>query len=269
MRIALLADIHGNSIALDAVFADIQRRGGVDAYWVLGDLCAVGFDPIGVLERLQQLPNAIFIQGNADRYMVTEQLPPPSQQEAIDNPDLIPVLVEVAASLGWTKGALAGCHGLEWLRNMPLEESLILPDGTSVLLTHVAPGQLDGDGIPPSLTDAQFKAALGDCSAGLICVGHFHMAMDRRLNGQRVISPGSISNNFPPDLRAAYAILTTDTSDYDVAFHRVDYDRDACIRITEQVMQPGIGFITRLMRGEIRATWLDSWDGKSFYPDLT
>jgi predicted phosphodiesterase len=38
MRIALFSDVHGNSIALDAVLQDIQAQGGVDAYWVLGDL---------------------------------------------------------------------------------------------------------------------------------------------------------------------------------------------------------------------------------------
>jgi hypothetical protein len=37
MRIAFISDIHGNSIALDAVLADIEARGGVDAYWLLGD----------------------------------------------------------------------------------------------------------------------------------------------------------------------------------------------------------------------------------------
>ncbi len=52
MRIALLSDIHGNSIALEAVLEDIQAQGDVDAYWVLGDLAAIGYDPVGVLERL-------------------------------------------------------------------------------------------------------------------------------------------------------------------------------------------------------------------------
>ena len=55
MRIALLADIHGNAIALEAVLADIGREGGADAFWVLGDLVAIGPDPVGVLERLSTL----------------------------------------------------------------------------------------------------------------------------------------------------------------------------------------------------------------------
>src|SRR5690242_6318503 len=37
MRMALLSDIHGNPIALDAVLKDIAAQGGVDSYWILGD----------------------------------------------------------------------------------------------------------------------------------------------------------------------------------------------------------------------------------------
>ena len=51
MQIAIIADIHGNPLALDAVLADIERRGGVEGYWLLGDYCAIGFDPAGVLDR--------------------------------------------------------------------------------------------------------------------------------------------------------------------------------------------------------------------------
>ena len=46
MRLAILSDIHGNPLALDAVLADIQSQGEVDAYWVLGDFAALGYDPV-------------------------------------------------------------------------------------------------------------------------------------------------------------------------------------------------------------------------------
>ena len=52
MRIALLADIHGNAIALEAVLASIAREDGADEYWILGDVVALGPDPVGVMEHL-------------------------------------------------------------------------------------------------------------------------------------------------------------------------------------------------------------------------
>jgi predicted phosphodiesterase len=71
MRLALLSDLHGNPIALEAVLADVERCGGADAYLVLGDIVAIGHDPVAVLERLVALPGVRFIQGNTDRYVVT------------------------------------------------------------------------------------------------------------------------------------------------------------------------------------------------------
>ena len=77
MRIALLSDIHGNPLALDAVLADIEAQGGVDTYWLLGDFSSLGYDPVGVLERVTKLPNAFFLRGNHDRYTVTGERPGP------------------------------------------------------------------------------------------------------------------------------------------------------------------------------------------------
>src|SRR5262245_26661750 len=130
MRIALLADIHGNTIALDAVLKDIEAQGGVDAYWVLGDISINGFDPAGAAERVRALPNAIVIRGNGDRYSVSDDRPLPSIDEAAKNPALLPVLVEVAGSCAWVQGYLQG-HGLfDWMRELPLEHRIVLPDGT-------------------------------------------------------------------------------------------------------------------------------------------
>jgi predicted phosphodiesterase len=51
MRIANLSDIHGNVSALDAVLADIQRQGAPDLHWVLGDLIALGSEPVTLRTR--------------------------------------------------------------------------------------------------------------------------------------------------------------------------------------------------------------------------
>jgi len=77
-RIAILVDIHGNSIALDSVLADIESNGGVNEYWFLGDYVSIGFNPIGVLERITSIENASFIRGNTDRYILDNSLPWPN-----------------------------------------------------------------------------------------------------------------------------------------------------------------------------------------------
>ena len=91
MRIALLSDIHGNPIALDAVLVDVQAQGGVSGYWILGDLAAIGYDPVGVLERLKALPNACFVRGNTDRYVVTGERPNPTFSAVESDLSLLPL----------------------------------------------------------------------------------------------------------------------------------------------------------------------------------
>ena len=55
MRIAVLADIHGNILALDAVLADLARRGGADLVVNLGDCVSGPLWPRETVERLMAL----------------------------------------------------------------------------------------------------------------------------------------------------------------------------------------------------------------------
>jgi 3',5'-cyclic AMP phosphodiesterase CpdA len=123
VRLAILSDLHGNPIALDAVLADIEAKGSVDGFLVLGDLVAIGHDPIGVLERLVGLPGARFVRGNTDRYVVSGQRPYPTFADVAANVTLIPRLVEVAHSFAWTQGVLTSAGWLDWLAALPLERS--------------------------------------------------------------------------------------------------------------------------------------------------
>src|SRR5690242_5851522 len=97
MRLAILSDIHGNPLALDAVLADIQSQGEVDAYWVLGDFAALGYDPVTPLEKVTALSHASFTRGNTDRYVVTQDLPV-QPEKALQDPSLLPEVIEAARS---------------------------------------------------------------------------------------------------------------------------------------------------------------------------
>ena len=268
MRIAILADIHGNPMALDAALADIRAR-GVDGYWILGDLCAIGYDPAGVLDRLEKLPNALLVRGNADRYVTSGELPDPSFEQVEANPSLIPLLAEVVGSFNWTKGYLTGRGWFGWLAALPTSQRVVLPDGTRVLLAHSTPTSDDGKGLNPSLSDEQLRAELAGCDADLVCVGHFHLPMDRMLDGVRVINPGAVSNNFAPDLRASYAILEADINGCRIQWHRAAYDLEAAKEAARRSGNPGAGYILRFMEGSVRASWMQRWDGVTHEAKIT
>lgn len=76
-----MSDIHGNTTALRAVIADANAI-GVDHWWVLGDIVALGPDPVGVLEILAELPNVEAIAGNTEWYVLTGDGPHPTVEHA-------------------------------------------------------------------------------------------------------------------------------------------------------------------------------------------
>jgi predicted phosphodiesterase len=248
MRIALMSDIHGNLIALEAVLQDIDQAGGADKYWVLGDLVAIGPDPVEVLSRLSQLPGAQFTRGNADRYVCTGDRPRPTLDDVRTDPGLLETLVEVAGSFAWTQGAITSAGWFRWLSGLPLELRAMLPDGTRLLGVHASPGS---DEIPiyPTSSAAEIECLLADCKADVICTGHTHIPMDVQVNRQRVVNVGSVSMPVLPDLRASYAILDAHESGHVIEMRQVDYDREAVIGAVRRVRHPGARFIIRHMRG--------------------
>jgi predicted phosphodiesterase len=76
MRLGIIADIHGNDVALRAVLKDADRL-DVDRWWALGDLVLFGPRPAEVLELLKGLPGISMLRGNTDRYVLTGEQPAP------------------------------------------------------------------------------------------------------------------------------------------------------------------------------------------------
>ncbi len=255
MRIALISDIHGNSLAFDAVLADIEAQGGVDAYWLLGDFASMGFDPVGVLERVAKLPNAVCTRGNHDRYTVTGERPGPTDAEAQAQPKLLPFVLAMATNLAWTQGQIQASGWWAWFEQLPLEARLTLPDGTRLLGVHSAPGQDDGPGIIPLLEDDELRAVLAPALADLVVVGHTHVPLDRTLDGVRVFNLGSVSNPLRERLEASYAILDAQEAGYTLHLRYVDYDREAVIEALYRVKHPTAPLLARFLRGEMTPPW--------------
>lgn len=123
------------------------------------------------LELLAELPNALFVQGNTERYLLTGERPYPSLDDTRVYPDLLPRLVEVAQSFAWTQGAVTAAGWRDWLSELPIEHHTTLPDETKVLPTHVAPGVNDGPGVHPAHSDDELLRMLADRDAQLVIVG--------------------------------------------------------------------------------------------------
>jgi predicted phosphodiesterase len=248
MRLGLLSDIHGNRHALEAVIADAREQ-GVQEWWALGDLVAIGPDPVETLELLADL-GAAAISGNTDRYTLTADRPPPHADDVIAQPELLELYATMQRSFAWTGGAVTAGGWLEWMRELPLEIRLTLPDGTRVLGVHASPGRDDGPGITPDRDEDDLRRDLGGSAADLVVAGHTHRPTDRMVGAVRAVNLGSVSNPITDDLRASYVIVHADHEGHRLEHRRVAYDRDAFLASVARSGHPAAEFIASFQRGE-------------------
>ncbi|MDQ3539917.1 MAG: metallophosphatase family protein [Chloroflexota bacterium] len=226
MRVAIYADVHGNATALDAVLADIDAAGGVDAHWVTGDVTDMGAEPVRCIARLQELPELAIVRGNGDLAVVKSDagaLAARLPDVSLDDARLELMYLEAAA---WARGAITAAGQFAWLAALPLEVRATLPDGTRVLLVHASPGTDEGTGMPMEQSDDEVRALLRRADADLVLAGHTHIPLDRTVDGIRVFNTGSVSNPVTDDQRAMWTLLDADESGYRFDRRFVAYDRE-------------------------------------------
>jgi putative phosphoesterase len=224
-RLAILADIHANVWALDAVLNHAKSR-GADAFVNLGDTLYGPLKPHATYERLLQENVLITIQGNQDRLIY----------EASER-DLaaIPTLSYVIRDLGE--------EPIHWLNELPKTAVL----GDDVFLCHGTPGSdtiylLEDimEGLPEVRSEGAIRELLQGVRQPVVLCGHTHIPRVVELShGQLIVNPGSIGvpayddvdpvryrmQTFSP--HACYAILETNGAGWNVSLERVAYDYHA------------------------------------------
>lgn len=256
-RIAVISDIHGNTLALESVLADVKKQGGVHGWWFVGDYAAIGYDPAGVLDQITALPDAHFVGGNTDRYLAEGALPWDGEAAPQDQKQ-VELLLRIGRSFAWTTGAVASGGYLPWIRSLPLDFRAQLSDGTRVLAVHARPGADDGYGIHPRMTRRELEQVVQGAEADLILVGHVHYPQDHRVDDKRIVNSGGVSNPLPPDLRAKYAVLHCGKNSHQIEFRQVEYDRELVIQKAREFNHPAWEYIALHIRGERVTDWMES-----------
>ncbi len=226
MRYAILADIHANLAAFQAVLAHLETQGGANQLWCLGDIVGYGPDPGDCIDLLQQYPH-VSIAGNHDLAAIGK-LP-----IAQFNPD-------AAAACRWTALQVEAEH-IRYLEALPLRV-----ETQGFTLVHGSPREptweylLTLDAIEANLTNQTTPHCLvghshvpfavacstqGDnCEELEFAMGETVLLKDRRF----VINPGAVGQPRDGDPRASYAVY--DDTSGDIAFFRTSYDIEAVQR---------------------------------------
>ncbi len=230
MTLAVLADIHGNSLALEAALTDLDAVGGADYLLVLGDLAVFGPNPNGVLDLLRERTPIFYVRGNTDRYLIEEKYPGTPGDQTWQ--------AQVLASFPWTASQL-GAAGLRFLTSLPSHQILCLDSEHTILAVHASP-RSDEENIRPETPDAELTEMLdGFNSFNLLLCGHTHLVLDREVVGRRIINVGSVGLPFDGDPRASYVLVHLQPNgQYHVEFRRVAYDIEAVITQLTAVAHP-------------------------------
>jgi predicted phosphodiesterase len=209
MRIAVMSDIHGFSIAAARVLADIDATGPYDAVVVAGDLCEVGPDPAGVLAMLQARDVTVLV-GNTD-YDIVEAA------RFEDGPESVQYATEQI-----------GPEGVEYLASLPFSERITPPGESSpehdLLIVHANPHNLL-DRFDPAMSDRELREVKGDVRAGAIAFGHIHICYIRKLDETLLVDVSAVGNPKDGDLRCKYGVLSWNEAarEWNAELRKLDY----------------------------------------------
>lgn len=218
MRIGLIADIHGNCIALDAVLAELARE-RVNDLICLGDVAVLGPQPGAVIARLRALGCPV-VMGNTDAWLLAPRRADPAY--AHDRP--------MAAIAAWYAAHLAADDRAYVATFSPIIERPC-GRGRSLLCFHGSPHSFE-DTIIATTPDDALDVMLDGYDATIMAGGHTHMQMLRRHRDRQIINVGSVGlpgiGAVLPYNRAVhwaeYAVLDVDDDNTRITFHRVALD---------------------------------------------
>ena len=239
MRIAFISDIHGNSLALEAVLHELEHE-SFDRLICLGDV-AVGPQPAESLARVLALGCPI-VRGNWDEWFCGGM--PPAEDDTARK------LVEIGE---WWVAQLSDEDIASMRAFLPTVE-LDLGVGETALCFHGSPSS-NLEGIFSVTPDEKLGQILGEVDARLLLCGHTHVQMLRRFDHSLVVNPGSVGLPFndwaPQTIRIApwaeYGILSCDDGRLSIDLRRTSYDVDGLL---EGCLESGMPHAR---------WWVDSW----------
>lgn len=220
MRIAIIADVHGNLHALEAVLADIEEQ-SVDRVIVNGDFANRGPDTLGVYRRLAAYLAEDATLGNHDDLMVIWNGPrDPARYDWLDDPF-------------WRGGAhaasqLAGTGALARIQALPMTIRVEVAGAPSLLVSHGSPRHYR-EGYGRSITPELISEIVEEFPADVLIGSHTHRPLLRSWARYTVMNTGSVGSPFNGDVRAQYLIVSLRQGRWEPEFRRVAYDLAAAL----------------------------------------
>jgi predicted phosphodiesterase len=239
MRVAILADIHGNLPACEAVLEDIARV-APDYIVAAGDLALRGSHPKETVELLFDRCDAL-LMGNTDCYLAGHYLGGAYREKDHWKTEL----------LHWTRDQL-GETWLQRLGALPFSVRYSPRRGQDLFVCHANPRNLE-DSMDPTLDENTLRRYFQHLDAAAVAFGHLHFPYRRRLGRMLIADVASAGIPRDGDLRPAYGIFTFTPKGWRVQIRRVRYPvRKATQALTARRVPGGPLLIHKLVEARYR-----------------
>jgi predicted phosphodiesterase len=208
LRIAIVADIHGNRTAFEAVEARVREL-APDLVLHGGDLADGGSSPIWVVDRIRELgwPGVV---GNTDEML---SRPESFERFRAGLPQLSAMFQTVGEMADFARESL-GEERLEWMRGLAGERR-----DAGIVLQHGNPGDC-WRAPSPDATEAELRELYEPLRQRTVVYAHIHRAFVRPIAGLTVANTGSTGLPYDGDTRASFLLI----DDGMAGIERVSYD---------------------------------------------
>lgn len=228
MRIAVLADTHGNLPALEAVLAN-TRQHAVDGFVIAGDFTG-GPQPQETIDLLRSLDGWL-IRGNSERYVLDYHDGQAPEAWRFG---------EQWATFRWSYERLSQ-ETIDFIASLPEKRVVALDSVAPICLVHGSPRSPfeflfpDRDPatlelyrqaglLPPGGAPTSLAAALTEVEEPVLVCAHSHIGWIQQEGGKLVLNPGSVSGPNNGDVRAQYALLDWQRDRWQATLCAVAYD---------------------------------------------
>jgi putative phosphoesterase len=216
LKIGIIADIHSNIVAFDAILEDLNKHNDIKVIVIAGDFLGDGSNPVEVIERILKI-KPYLIKGNRENDILDYYNGKKSEFNELKQ----------FSSMKWTCEKI-GKKYLKYIKDLPEQCVIDIKNTDKIRVVHGSPRHIYEHLYPDKLLDRLDNSTKLIEEKYLIC-GHTHKHWHKTYNNKVIINPGSAGISFNDFNSTEYSILEWKNEIWEQKHIYLKYDKNKVI----------------------------------------